>query len=67
MQVGITTALRSRSYALGAKLGGFLARLSYGEPSVKTMWRGSRRLDVIAAAWLLLHYFTSNADLFSYG
>jgi hypothetical protein len=50
-----------------AKLGGFLARASDGEPGVKTIWRGLRRLDDIASTWLLLHSFTSPASPMSYG
>lgn len=37
-----------------AQLGGFLGRRSDGQPGVKTIWRGLRRLDDIAATWLLL-------------
>lgn len=52
---------------LVAKLGGFLARASDGEPGVKTIWRGLRRLDDLASMWLLLHSFTPPTDLMSYG
>ncbi len=38
-----------------ATLGGFLARKGDGEPGVKTIWRGLRRLHDIAATWKLLH------------
>lgn len=38
-----------------AKLGGFLGRKSDGEPGVKTIWRGLRRLHDIALTWKLLH------------
>jgi Transposase Tn5 dimerisation domain len=38
-----------------ARLGGFLARKGDGEPGVQTIWTGLRRLDDIAATWLLLH------------
>jgi hypothetical protein len=38
-----------------AKLGGFLGRKGDGEPGVKTIWRGFRRLDDIAQTWLILH------------
>ena len=38
-----------------AQLGGFLGRKSDGEPGVKTIWRGLRRLADIADTWLLLH------------
>ncbi len=52
---------------LVARLGGFLARKSDGEPGVQTIWRGLRRLDDLAAMWLLLHSFTSPATPGSYG
>jgi len=52
---------------LVAKLGGFLARKSDGEPGVQTIWRGLRRLDDLASMWLLLHSFPSRAALLSYG
>lgn len=38
-----------------AQLGGFLARRGDGEPGVKVIWRGLRRLDDIVATWVLLH------------
>lgn len=38
-----------------ATLGGFLGRKGDGEPGVKTIWRGLRRLHDIAATWQLLH------------
>jgi Transposase DNA-binding/Transposase Tn5 dimerisation domain len=38
-----------------ARLGGFLGRTSDGEPGVKVIWRGLRRLQDIAATWHLLH------------
>jgi hypothetical protein len=38
-----------------ARLGGFLARTGDGEPGVKTLWRGLRRLDDIAETWKLAH------------
>ncbi|MGH2498434.1 MAG: IS4 family transposase [Ktedonobacteraceae bacterium] len=38
-----------------ARLGGFLGRKSDGEPGVKGIWRGLRRLHDIAATWRLLH------------
>ena len=51
-----------------AQLGGFLARTGDGEPGVQTIWRGLRRLDDIAAIWLLLHHTTPNQlDNSSYG
>ena len=36
-----------------ARLGGFLGRTHDGNPGPKTIWRGLRRLDDIAATWLL--------------
>jgi hypothetical protein len=36
-----------------AKLGGFLGRKGDGEPGVKTLWRGLRRLHDISEGWLL--------------
>lgn len=36
------------------QLGGFLARTGDGEPGVKVLWRGLRRLEDIAATWVLL-------------
>jgi hypothetical protein len=36
-----------------ARLGGFLGRKGDGEPGTKTLWRGLRRLDDLAAAWKL--------------
>ena len=48
-----------------AQLGGFLARNSDGEPGVQTLWRGWRRLEDLAAMWLLLH--PASADEFTYG
>jgi Transposase DNA-binding/Transposase Tn5 dimerisation domain len=38
-----------------ARLGGFLARKSDGEPGVQVLWRGLRRLADIAETWSLLH------------
>jgi hypothetical protein len=37
-----------------AQLGGFLARKGDGEPGVRTIWQGLRRLHDIAQTWLLL-------------
>jgi len=37
-----------------AQLGSFLARKADGEPGVKTIWQGLRRLHDIAQTWLLL-------------
>lgn len=39
---------------MSATLGGFLGRKTDGEPGVKTIWRGLRRLHDIAATWKLL-------------
>jgi hypothetical protein len=36
-----------------AKLGGFLGRKGDGEPGLKTLWRGMRRLEDISIAWQL--------------
>ena len=38
-----------------AQLGGFLGRTHDGNPGVKTIWRGLRRLNDIANTWKLLH------------
>jgi hypothetical protein len=38
-----------------AQLGGFLGRKGDGEPGVKVIWRGFRRLGDIADTWSLLH------------
>jgi Transposase DNA-binding/Transposase Tn5 dimerisation domain len=38
-----------------ASLGGFLARHADGEPGVKTLWRGLRRLHDISQTWRLSH------------
>ena len=38
-----------------ARLGGFLGRRGDGAPGVKTLWRGWRRLEDIAATWLVAH------------
>lgn len=50
-----------------AKLGGFLARKSDGEPGVQTIWRGLRRLDDLSSMWLLLHSFPSQETIQSCG
>lgn len=42
-----------------AQLGGFLARQHDGEPGVKTIWQGLRRLHDIAQTWLLLSHSTA--------
>lgn len=36
-----------------ARLGGFLARKGDGEPGVKTIWRGLRRLEDLVTGWKL--------------
>lgn len=36
-----------------ARLGGFLARKGDGEPGVKTIWRGLRRLEDLVVGWRL--------------
>jgi hypothetical protein len=36
-----------------ARLGGFLARRGDGEPGVKTLWRGLRRLEDLVTGWQL--------------
>lgn len=36
-----------------AKLGGFLARKSDGDPGIKTLWRGLQRLNDMAETWKL--------------
>jgi hypothetical protein len=41
-----------------AQLGGFLGRTGDGEPGVKVIWRGLRRLDDIVATWVLIHGIT---------
>ena len=38
-----------------AMLGGFLGRKSDGEPGVKTLWRGFRRLQDITEMWCIVH------------
>ena len=38
-----------------AQLGGFLGRTHDGDPGVKTIWRGMRRLTDIANTWKMLH------------
>jgi hypothetical protein len=42
-----------------AQLGGFLGRKHDGEPGVKTIWQGLRRLHDIAQTWLLLSHSTT--------
>lgn len=43
-----------------AQLGGFLGRKHDGEPGVKTIWQGLRRLHDIAQTWLLLSTTTAS-------
>jgi hypothetical protein len=38
-----------------AQLGGFLARRRDGDPGLKTIWRGLRRLDDMSVAWKLAY------------
>ncbi len=38
-----------------ARLGGFLARKSDGEPGVKVLWRGFQRLELATAFWVVAH------------
>lgn len=45
-----------------AALGGFLGRKSDGEPGIKTIWRGLRRLHDIALTWKLLHCDSPSAS-----
>jgi hypothetical protein len=42
-----------------AQLGGFLGRKGDGEPGVKTIWQGLRRLHDIAQTWLLVSSISS--------
>ena len=42
-----------------AQLGGFLGRKHDGEPGVKTIWQGLRRLHDIAQTWMLVSSTTS--------
>jgi hypothetical protein len=50
-----------------AQLGGFLGRTSDGDPGVQTLWRGLRRLDDLAAMWLLLHPPSPPPSALTYG
>ena len=51
-----------------AQLGGFLGRKSDGHPGAKTIWRGLRRLNDIAATWQLLYSSPpSQVDPSTYG
>ena len=51
-----------------AQLGGFLGRTHDGQPGVKTIWRGLRRLHDIASTWKLLYSDSSeNLSFGTYG
>ena len=45
-----------------ASLGGFLGRKGDGEPGVKTIWLGLRRLHDISQTWKLSHQISSPID-----
>ncbi len=45
-----------------AQLGGFLGRKGDGEPGVKTIWRGLRRLHDVASTWRLMASHPSDAE-----
>jgi hypothetical protein len=45
-----------------AQLGGFLGRKGDGEPGVKTIWRGLRRLHDIASTWKLMYSQPSSGE-----
>jgi hypothetical protein len=45
-----------------ARLGGFLGRKGDGEPGLKTIWLGLRRLDDISATWQLAHQILARGD-----
>lgn len=38
-----------------AQLGGFIGRISDGQPGVKVLWRGWQRLQDLVAIWQLFH------------
>jgi hypothetical protein len=44
-----------------ARLGGFLGRKCDGEPGLKTIWLGLRRLDDISSTWKLAHEILSRS------
>ncbi len=51
-----------------AQLGGFLGRTHDGEPGVKTIWRGLRRLQDISSTWKLLRPDSFEREVFgTYG
>ncbi len=51
----VTPPSLHEAVVLIARLGGFLGRKGDGEPGVKTIWRGLRRLHDIASGWQLSH------------
>lgn len=46
-----------------ARLGGFLARKGDGEPGVKTIWRGLRRLEDLVTGWKLSRVNPTSEDV----
>jgi len=50
-----------------AQLGGFLGRTGDGQPGVKVIWRGLRRLEDIAATWALIHGLPLDSGLVGNG
>jgi hypothetical protein len=46
--------LREATRMMAIGLGGFLGRVSDGEPGTETIWRGLQRLDDITAMWVVL-------------
>jgi hypothetical protein len=46
-----------------ARLGGFLARKGDGDPGVKTIWRGLRRLDDLVTGWKLSRDHPASKDV----
>lgn len=46
---------RNEAIRMIAQLGGFLARKGDGDPGLKTLWRGLRRLEDLSTAWQLAH------------
>jgi len=47
-----------------ASLGGFLGRKGDGEPDVKTIWLGLRRLHDISETWKLCHQISRLIESF---
>ncbi|HZD60246.1 MAG TPA: IS4 family transposase, partial [Anaerolineae bacterium] len=43
-----------------AKLGGFLGRRQDGDPGVKVLWRGMKRLNDISQAYLIFNRDVGN-------